>query len=284
MSIEERLRTGLAADTRHLSPRLELELARTLRRAQRRRRARVTCAAVLVAGIVTAVAWGGGVKDLDRADEPPAPAQVPDSQPTDLVGVEGKLEPGTYSMAVWGDTEANALPRAIVEVPAGYFSNGGWAIDAGHDTLDPDQYGEVLVWRVDTIIPDPCDATKGAPLGPTVNDLARALRTQPGHTTTPPRPVTIDGHRGLHLTLTTPPEADFSTCTNGTHALWNTRPEFTYDVEDPGLTNDFWILDVDGTRLVIAAINYPDQTRRQHDALIDIARTIRFDEPQREQG
>jgi len=35
-------------------------------------------------------------------------------------------------------------------------------------------------------------------IGPTVRELARSLRTQPGHVTKP-RPVTVHGYRRLHL-------------------------------------------------------------------------------------
>ena len=57
----------------------------------------------------------------------------------------GTLDPGTYSMAAWGETDAEPLPRAIVDVPEGYFSNGGYVIDAGQDAFEPEELGAVQV-------------------------------------------------------------------------------------------------------------------------------------------
>ena len=133
MPTDEQLRTRLAAGTKHLVPDLELELARTLRRVHRRRNLR-SAGIVAVAAAMAGVTWLVGAPGADRADRPVDPARTPDtsrSVATDLVGLEGPLEPGRYSMAAWGPDGDTRLPRAVLEVPEGYFSNGGWAIDAG---------------------------------------------------------------------------------------------------------------------------------------------------------
>ena len=196
-------------------------------------------------------------------------------RPTDLVGYRGPLEPGLYSMAAWGPRGDTRLPRAVLEVPAGYFSNGGWAVDAGHSTLEPDQFGEIMVWPVTHVFTDSCDETRSTRVGPTPRDLARALAAQKHSTTTRPRPVTLDGHRGLYLELTTT-DTDAG-CTS--HGLWRNTPDLAYGQDTGGIVHHLWILDVDDTRLVIAVSNYPDQTPAQHHELVDIAETIHFTEP-----
>jgi hypothetical protein len=195
--------------------------------------------------------------------------------PVDLVGYRGPLDPGRYSMAAWGPDGDTRLPRAVLEVPTGYFSNGGWAVDAGSDTFEPDQFGEIMVWPVTRVFDDTCDDTRSTRVGPTARDLARALAAQDGSTTTRPRPVTLDGHDGLYLELTTP-DTDAG-CTS--HTIWRNTPEYVYGQDTGGLVHHLWILDIDGTRLVIAVSNYPDQAPEQHQELIDIAETIHFTGP-----
>ena len=276
MSTDEQLRTRLATATEHLVPDLDMELARMLRRSHRRRRTR-TVGVVAVAAAVAGFAWLVGVPGTERSEGPVDPAGTPDSSrtgPTDLVGVRGPLEPGRYSIAAWGPDGDTRLPRAIVEVPRGYFSNGGWVIDAGGPG-ESDQWGEVAVWPVTRVSADTCDYIPTTRVGPTVRDLARALADQTGSTTTEPRPATLDGHRGLYLELTTPDTN--AGCTS--HALWSSSPDLVYGQDTGRIVHHLWILDVDGTRLVVAVSNYPDQTPRQHQELIDIAKTIHFVEP-----
>jgi len=195
----------------------------------------------------------------------------PSDRPSDLVGYRGPLEPGRYSMAAWGPEGQDRLPRALLEVPEGYFSNGGWAVDAGGPG-ESDQWGEVMVWPVTRVFTDTCDTTRTTRVGPTARDLARALADQQGTTTTKPRPVTLDGHRGLYLEATT--DATNAGCTS--RALWRSSPDLVYAQDVGELVHHLWILDVDGTRLVVAVSNYPDQTPAQHQELIDIAETIHF--------
>ena len=277
MSIDEQLRNRLAAATEHLAPDLELELSRTLRRAHHRRHVR-TAGVVAIAAAVAGIAWLVGLPGADRADRPIDPVRTPDSSvtgPIDLVGHEGPLEPGRYSMAAWGPDGDTRLPRAILEVPEGYYSNGGWAVDAGGPG-EPEQLGEVMVWPVTHVYPDPC-ATRPTPVGPTIDDLADALTDQNATTTTRPRPVVLDGHRGLYLELTTPTGHTHAGCTS--LDLWRSAPDLVYGQDRGGLVHHLWLLDVDGTRLVVAVSNYPDQTTAQHQELLDIAETIHFVEP-----
>ena len=275
MSIDEKLRTRLASGTEHLVPDLELELARTLRRAHRRRNLR-SAGIVAVAAAMAAVTWLVGVPGADRAERPVDPARTPETSrtgPTDLVGLEGRLEPGRYSMAAWAPDGDTRLPRAVLEVPEGYFSNGGWVVDAGGPG-ESDQWGEVAVWPVTHVFADPCD-TQPTRVGPSIRDLADALADQTRTTTTRPRPVTLDGHRGLYLELTT--GATNAGCTS--HDLWRSAPEFVYGQDTGGIVHHLWLLDIDDTRLVVAVSNYPDQTPAQHQELIDIAETIHYTEP-----
>jgi hypothetical protein len=230
-----------------------------------------------------ALALGGcGTDDPDASsDAGPDPTPVADGStpspgdrspagPIDMKGYHGALEPGSYSMAAWGESRRSGpLPRAILDVPEGYFSNGGYVIDAGGPG-ELDQYGEVMVWYVDRVPTDPCRSATLTDVGPTVDDLARALAQQRGPSTRP-RPVELAGHRGLQLEVFIPPDMTIARCPDGQYSLWEGLEQGPTD-----LVNHLWILDVDGTRLVVLMTQFPDQLDGQLPELIAIAESIRF--------
>jgi hypothetical protein len=85
--------------------------------------------------------------------------------------------------------------------------------------------------------------------------------------TKPPSDVTIDGFSGKHLELTVPELAlersgdgnTFTDCTDGELWSWIGAPlSFAYHgYSHPGQVEEFWLLDVDGTRLMIVAGTSP---------------------------
>ena len=205
MSIDERLRTGLARNTDHLVPDVEHELGTTYGRARVRRVRRGGLALAAVAAVATAIVWYGDVPAL-RDAEPVGPDPEPRSA-TDLKGVTGALDPGTYSLAVWGETDRSLLPGPSSRCPRAGTATAATTIDSGDDVREPEQSGMVSVWRVDQVLTDPCRPGTATDPGDTVADLARALADQSGPNTRP-RPVTLDGHRGLALEVTIPPVRD----------------------------------------------------------------------------
>lgn len=279
MPIDERLRSGLASNTALLVPDVETALVTTYGRTRRRQRVRRSALALAAAAAIAVTAWAVDLSGLDDDAVPVVPVVPAPRTPTDLVGVQGPLEPGSYSMAVWGQGyAADPLPRAILELPEGYFSNGGYVIDAGLDGVTDDQLGDISVWHVVQVLTDPCRRRTAADVGPTVPDLARALTHQTGPSTRP-KPVILDGHRGLTLEVTIPPDTDLSRCTNGQYSLWTAEPRdgSALSQTTPGLVNRLWILDVDGTRLVLLASLYPDQTDELHQEQTTIAEAVRFE-------
>jgi hypothetical protein len=275
--IDERLRAGLVANTDHLLPDLDHELSATYDRARGRQRVRRGAFALAIAAAIAVTAWVVEVPGLDGDAVPPV---TPDPTPTDLVGVQGPLEPGRYSMAAWGQNEqaGGPLPRAVLDVPEGYFSNGGYVVDAGLDGVTDDQRGDLSVWHAVQVLADPCEPGSAATVGPTVEDLARALVRQAGPSTRP-RPVVLDGHRGLAMEITVPPDADLTRCPFGQYSLFRTEPrgDSAYSWATTGVVNHLWILDVDGTRLVVVAALYPDEDPALHQEQLAIAESIHFE-------
>ena len=129
------------------------------------------------------------------------------------------------------------------------------------------------------------------PVGPSVDDLATALADlAPFRVTSPPKDVTIYGYGGKHLELTVPDlpvegEGDdrrFTGCEDGALKSWvaaiDTEPgDAFYGYTEPGHTEEFWILDVDGTRLMIEAERSPDSPSRDLAELRDILDSIQIE-------
>ncbi len=275
MPIDERLRSGLARDTDLPVPDVEPALTALYGRVHRRQRVRRGVLALVAAAAIAVTAL---VVDRPGLRDDTAPAE-PTPTPRDLVGLDGSLEPGRYSLAAWGQTRSGEpLPRAILEVPEGYFSNGGYVVDAGHHALEPQRFGTVQVWRVDQVLTDPCRRHTATTVGPTVRDLARALRRQRG-TSTPPSPIALDGHRGLAMTVTVPRTTELQECPDGYYPLWRADPDGYLPHSDPGVTHHLRILDVDGTRLVVVASTYPDQDARVDEGLLAMAESVHFEPP-----
>jgi hypothetical protein len=104
------------------------------------------------------------------------------------------------------------------------------------------------------------------PVGPTVDDLAAALaELPPFEVASPPTDVTAFGYSGKHLEIAIPASVTwkvisgtplFTDCHSGVLRTW-IDPVLSfafYGYTAPGDTEEFWILDVEGTRIVIAAL------------------------------
>jgi hypothetical protein len=195
-----------------------------------------------------------------------APSETaPGPEVQDIMELEGfaPLEPGTFSIDP--DLDPTTPLRVVYEVP---FE--GWLMWIGATKPADDGHVMVSITTVTNLVSDGCRDHSWAdpPVGPSVDDLAAALADlAPFRVTSPPKDVTIHGYRGKHLELTVPDlpvegkgdDRRFAGCKEGTLKSWvaaiDTEPGdafYGYNAE-PGRTEEFWILDVDGTRLMIEA-------------------------------
>jgi hypothetical protein len=157
----------------------------------------------------------------------------------------------------------------VYEVPA-----EGWAMWIGAAKFADDGHVGVSITAVTNLVNHGCHDHSWAdpPVGPSVDDLAAALADlAPFRVTSPPRDVTAFGYRGKHLELTVPDlpvegEGDdrrFTGCEEGTLKSWVAfvdaaeEGDAFYGYTGPGYREEFWILDVEGTRLMIQAGRSP---------------------------
>jgi len=182
------------------------------------------------------------------------------------------LDPGTYGMPLIG---LDSRMRVLVDVPAGYFSSGGYVIDDGHGTLVPDEYGDVAFWGAVTEVgTDPCLGAKSVDAGTSVRDLADALVAQRHWRTSAPVPVTLDGYRGVYLESTGP--QDLMRCRAGDLVILADEQGNALSLgTDMRGTTRLWILDVRGTRIVAAVRTFPGHTSDPEE-LVGIAESAEF--------
>lgn len=186
---------------------------------------------------------------------PTAPSPTPTVQDIRELEYFAPLEPGTYSIDAYEDPSTPL--RVVYEVPAEGWSMWIGAVKFGDD----DGHVAVSITTVVNLVRDGCRDHLSAdpPVGPTVDDLATALSDlAPFEVTSPPGDVTVYGYRGKHLELTVPDVA-FDRCDDGDLRSWIAPMDAAeegdafYGYTGPGYREEYWILDVDGTRLVIAA-------------------------------
>jgi hypothetical protein len=215
-----------------------------------------------------------GATQEESSSTPLSGATAP-TGPIDLktIGAGTSLEPATYAMPLVGD---DGPMRALVDVPEGYFSSGGWFIDDGHGELAPDEFGNLSFWGVvGQVDPDPCQGDELLRPGPNVRDLARALVAQRHRTTSGPTQVTVGGFDGLYVESWA--TGGFEGCRHGKHAIFGGTPGDSLWIQDSiaGTVDRFWILDVHGRRVVATVQTMRGKTAHP-DELVHMAASARF--------
>jgi len=212
----------------------------------------VAAAAIVVLG-VGAIAFtvsNTNADDPDGVSQAPAPTAAP-TTPAPTTTVAPRIV--TYT----------GIPGVAIT----YTVPDGW--DAPDDDEGFAVVGEssmVNFWDVANVYADGCESSLLVPpLGPTVDDLATVWATLPGFTATTPVDITVDGYAGKQVDFTVP---DYPTvagapddgghnadCVGGTFVLWEATghgPGASFWAQAPEQQHRLWIIDVDGTRLVIS--------------------------------
>lgn len=228
------------------------------------------------------------------APEPPATALAP-SPAAPSVGPTGPgdvmhrdpstpLAPGT-----WFIEPPGISARIDFTVPTDEWLS--WMGTMRNESQGPKQYRIVglSVANVINLVTHGCTdhSARDPVVGPTVNDLATALASlEPFVVREEPEPASIAGYEGTHLAIEVP-EIEFRSagkdsfehwpdCTNKMLNSWIAPPlGFAfYGYTEPGQVEEFWILDVEGKRLVIVANWFPDSPENDVAELREIIESI----------
>ena len=216
-----------------------------------------------------------------RTEAPPSESSAaPTAQ--DVMGFAklARLAPGTYFIDP--DSDPSTPLRVVYDVPEGWSQWFGALkfVGDGHVTMN--------ITTIVNVVRDGCDDPTGAdpPVGPTVDDLAVALANlAPFRLTAGPDDVTKYGYRGKFLELTALDlpfvAGDFTGCVDGHLSSWVAPIDvaegeggafYAYDAKP---VEEFWILDVEGERLVIEAtwsIDAPAPDLAEMRAILDSIR------------
>ena len=170
-----------------------------------------------------------------------SPGELPDP------GSPSAMLPGAYTLA-------SGFPvQVTLDVPnsgLGACSNGPLEQTVCGPSDQDDQYPGVSFLVIDNVVVDACsDQLLDPPVGPSVDDLVAAISTLDAFEVTPPTDVMVSGHAGKELFVRAPLNAPCMLLT------WATADR-TNGV-GAGEINRVRIIDVDGTRVMIAAAWFP---------------------------
>jgi hypothetical protein len=167
----------------------------------------------------------------------------------------------------------------------------GWTTWIGPAKFSDAGWSSVSITTVSNLVTHGCRNHSWAepPVGPSVDDLATALADLgPFRVTSAPEDVSIYGYQGKYLELTVPnlpvsEDGTFTTCAEGNLKSWvaaidaGEAGDAFYGYTGPGYTEEFWILDVEGTRLMIAAEQSPGSPSKDVAELRAILDSIRIE-------
>ncbi len=230
-----------------------------------RRRLPFAAAAAAVVAIVGATVIALAVNNTSSDDDQtPSPAAATTVAPTTTEATQ------TVSFAVEG---ANDIPVTFT-APQSWAGVDGWSAYSGLG----DDGALVLFDSVSNIYTDGCQwKLLDPPVGPTVDDLVAAWADVTELAPTAAVDVTVDGHAAKQIEFTVPDYTP-SECkqqqfgvymVDGAHppGQWAFFPDQHFQMS---------VLDVDGTRLLIAAITYPSTSPQDRAALEEVVASIRI--------
>jgi hypothetical protein len=199
----------------------------------------------------------------------------------DVMEESSELEPGSYFIDPDGDPSTSL--RVVYEIAA-----TGWESWIGAYKSAGDGHVGLSITTVTNLVTDGCKDHRWAdpPVGPTVDDLASALtELEPFEVTGPPTDVNIYGYSGKHLAWKVPADipfahGTFTSCPGSQLMSWvafidTSDYDAFYGYTGPDYVEEFWILDVEGTRLMIAAeqsADSPATNLDERDAILDSIR------------
>jgi hypothetical protein len=200
---------------------------------------------------------GGG----EITDDGAVPAEVEATDMADQPPFE-EVEPGVYLVDPDGDPQTGPQVRFTI-------AGEGWRAWVG--TYKEGTEGQtvgVTIAEVAEVVADPCRRHTWEDPGPTVDDLTEALAALPGfEVLAAPREDELAGFAGKRLALRVPDLAyesgrGFTACNGGYLYGWRAptgrdRSPTRY-YQGPGQELDLWVLDVDGSRLLIETTRFPD--------------------------
>jgi hypothetical protein len=236
-------------------------------------------------------------------DATPSPTAEPTAEPT------ASSEPSAAgpSSTPWTGLPAGPFVitddevRVTVDIasPDWYHSPQIEFVHKDDDGLDsPESVGVALIawaWPVGTeflVYGDPCQWASTAPETPatTPAEIAAGFAAQAETDATEPVDVTIGGYSGTAVTLTTPMsyevpgatrEEEFGDCDEDSYTFYGIAGEeaVARNAQGPGQVDELWILDVEGSVVILDATYGPAAPAELVEELRTLAESATFEVP-----
>jgi hypothetical protein len=182
------------------------------------------------------------------------------------------LDPGRYTVVVPGSTVTAALTVGEGWTPGGFYLMN-----------PPDFTKQVSFWTVENVYEDLCDrgSLPDPAIGPTVDDLVAALDAQANTYMSPAVDVEVGGFAGKRVTMA----KDLAALPDGGDACSQIASEpLAYFVipgggqapEAEGDMDTFWIIDVDGQRIVISGSQVDPEDTDATTTIAEVIESIEF--------
>ena len=221
-----------------------------------------------VFGLCLLAAACSSTQDTASTTGPPSPttsaasgsSAASPTGPQSLLDGPDVIDPGTYVVDRFGTPIELTMPA-------------GWERKFGVTVQGPDE-SVIAFSDVASVNTDSCDwIDTDVPVGPTNDELVRALQAQQNTTVSEPRPLAIDGFAGVELTLS-PAGSDKSKCYGGQSAVFTDADGQLADLSYAGPMT-MWILDLGGRRAVVTSWAYQPMsapTQAEISAILDSVR------------
>ncbi|CUR54966.1 exported hypothetical protein [metagenome] len=236
---------------------------------------RLVAATILLLGACSADPPADEVAATPNASSTPesAPGSEPVDEQAEVVRLpvgEGWLTLSEGRYAAWG---IGATLRYEVDLPEGWRALSGTYLNAPEDG-----HGILFVARVPkriTMLPrDPCRDHSLWLVGPTVDDLARAMARQPVWKVSTPRHVTLAGVPATYLEVVLPASVDPADCVGQGVSEYEAGPDGMITTQS--YRSRWWILEVHHQRFLVMARCYDTCTKRDVETMTTIAESITF--------
>ncbi len=236
---------------------------------------------VLIAGLLAAAAAVVAIAFVAiRNDDSVSPANQPSTTvtptepPRALFGTpDEQFAPGTYFV---DKVEGVATPRIFITLPAGWTNNtDDWG-------LGKEGTGFMTFSRPDDVFLDACHSSDGFHPGPvtTLDGLVTALSEQGGWAEVGAlSDISVDGYIGKAFQRTAP--AEFTGCSTAFAPFrsWQNDgpggPGWSY--YEPGEIETVWVLDVNGTIIILNTRMWPDHQPAAASELAALLNSIRIE-------
>jgi hypothetical protein len=191
------------------------------------------------------------------------------------------------------DTQSGATRSSATPDPSLHVFYTDTAFDAkyritthlldGYDGTDQVVFGTdggqgISAWTVRNVYAEPCrwaGTLLDPPIDPSVDGLVAGLASQKDRHATAPTDVSLSGFTGKYMELTTPARIDLAHCDGGEFRTWidaNGQRNL-----EAGQRDLLWIVDADGTRLVIDSALGPETTQQDRADRIQMVESIRIE-------